>query len=82
MSTDLNKLKLNDLIYLAQHVNYVKPEKNYNNWTEDEILFDAINIGLNNKSQIDIIFSSCDLFPPIKMLIKERIKRYIKQFIN
>lgn len=82
MNHDLSKLKIEELIYLAQHVTYIKPNKKYQEWSEDEILFDAIYVGVSNQSQIDTIYMSCKILPPLKLLIKERLKKFIKNYIK
>ena len=45
---NLKSLKFDELIYLAKHVSYIKPDKEYENWTEDEILFHTMYLGINN----------------------------------
>lgn len=80
--SDLNKLKLKDLVFLAQNVSYKKPEKNYNEWTEDEILFEAIYCGVNNRAQIDSLYMGCKICPPMKLLVKDRIRRFVSTFIK
>lgn len=82
MSTNLNNLKLKELIFLAKNVTYINPEKKYEDLTEDERLFEAINYGLNSRAQIDSLFYACTICPPIKLLAKERIKRYILKFMK
>ena len=54
MSTNLNKLKLTELIFLAKNVTYKKPEKEFKDFTEDEILYEAVNYGLNLKHKFNL----------------------------
>lgn len=82
MSTNLNNLKLKDLVFLAQNVTYIKPEKEYKDLTEDEILFEAINYGLKNQAQVDSLFMACSICPPIKLLAKDRIRKYLIKFMK
>ena len=78
----LNNLKLKELIFLAKNINYVLPVKNYNEWSENEILFNSIYIGLNNQSQIDSLNNLCKAFAPIKLIAKEKLKMYINNFLQ
>lgn len=80
--SDLKNLKLKELIYLAKHITYIPPTTEYSEWTDDEILFNAIYIGLQNQSQIDTIYAGCEVCPPIKLMAKERIRRYLKYFMK
>lgn len=80
--TDLSKLKLKELIFLAKNVSYTKPEKDYSDWTEDEILFEAVYCGVNNVAQIDTLYMTCKIFPPVKLLAKDRIRRFVIQFMK
>ena len=82
MNNNLNKLKLTELIYLAQHVTYIKPEKEFKDYTEDEILFEAINYGLKSESQIKSLHGACVICPPIKLFAKERIRKYLTHFMK
>lgn len=80
--SDLKKLKLDELIYLAKHITYIPPTSEYSKWTDDEILFHALYIGLQNQSQIDTIQMACEICPPVKLMAKERIRRYLKYFMK
>lgn len=82
MSTNLNNLKLTDLIFLAQNVTYNQPDKEYKDWTEDEILFNAVYLGVRNQSQIDTLFMACQTCPPVKLLAKERIRRFVTTYMK
>ena len=82
MSTNLNKLKLKELIFLAQNVTYIHPTKEYTDWTDDEILFHAVYIGVTNKSQIDCLTDGCKICPPLKLLAKERIRKFVSNFMK
>mgnify|MGYP001169571734 CR=1 FL=1 len=80
MSKDIGKLKLEELFFLAKHINYIKPDKDYSNWTEDEKLYYAIYSAVNNKAQVDILYGACEVCPPVKPLMKERLKLFITKF--
>lgn len=78
----LNNLNLNELIFLAKNINYIQPSKEYNEWSENDILFDSIYIGLNHKSQIDTLINLCNMFSPIKLFAKEKLRTYINNFLK
>ena len=80
--TDLSKLKLKELIFLAKNVTYNRPKKNYQEWTEDEILFEAVYSGINNPAQVDTLYMTCKICPPVKLLAKERIRRFVNEFMK
>lgn len=82
MSTNLNKLKLTELVFLAKNVTYIKPEKEFENFTEDEILFEAVNYGLKSEAQIKSLYDACNICPPIKLLAKDRIRKYVSKFMK
>ena len=82
MSTDLNNLKLKELIYLAKHVTYIKPDKKYEDFSENEILFEAINYALNSQAQIDSLLNVCKNLPPVKLLAKDKIKKYLTHYMK
>jgi len=80
--TNLSKLKLKELVLLAQNINYIKPEKPYEKWNEDEILYHATYIGVTNQAQIDSLYLTCKSFPPMKVIAKERLRKFVGNFIN
>ena len=81
MSTNLNKLKLTELVFLAKNVTYKKPEKEFKDFTEDEILYEAVNYGLKSEAQIQSLYDACKLCPPVKLLAKDRIRKYVLKFM-
>ena len=82
MSNNLNKLKLTELVFLAQNVTYKKPEKEFKDFSEDAILYEAVNYGLKSEAQIHSLYDACKLCPPIKLLAKDRIRKYVLQFMK
>ena len=80
--SNLKSLKFDELIYLAKHVSYIKPDKEYESWTEDEILFHAMYLGINNNIQMDSIIITCKAYPPVKLIAKEKLRQYIQNYLK
>ena len=75
--------KLVDMIALAYTVHYVAPSNpNVDEWTSDDLLYKWIHIALVNAIQIRSALNICDTFPPLKLIYKSNLTRYIKHFTN
>lgn len=79
---NLNSLNLLELLELSKQVYYVDPNLPEENWSNNEIIFKAINISINSPIQVKAGLIMCDMFPPIKIIFKTIIRRYIKYFSN
>ena len=75
--------KLVDMIALAYMVHYVAPSNpNVDEWTSDDLLYKSIHIALVNDIQIRSALNICEIFPPLKLIYKSILSRYIKYFTN
>ena len=73
--------KLVDMIAFAYTVHYVAPSNpNADEWTSDELLYKSINIALLNNIQIRTALNICETFPPLKLIYKSILTKYIKYF--
>ena len=75
--------KLVDIIAFARNIRYTEPHNpNVDEWTSDELLYKSINIALVNDIQIRSALNICETFPPLKLIYKSILSRYIKYFTN
>ena len=75
--------KLVDMIAFAYTVHYVAPSNpNVDEWTSDDLLYKSIHIALVNDIQIRSALNICDTFPPLKLIYKSILTKYIKHFTN
>ena len=75
--------KLADMIVIAENVPYVGPvNTNIDEWTSDELLYHSIHIALVNRVQIRTALNICETFPPLKLIYKSILTRYITFFTN
>jgi hypothetical protein len=75
--------KLVELIAIAENIPYTLPlSSNINEWTSDELLYESIHIALVNRVQILSALNICNTFPPLKLIYKSILTRYIKHFTN
>ena len=75
--------KLIDLISIAENIPYFAPENpNIDEWTSDELLYESIHIALVNGVQIRSALNICNTFPPLKLIYKSILSRYIKYFTD
>ena len=73
--------KLVDMIVFARTVQYIEPHNpNVDEWTSDELLYKSIHIALVNDIQIRSALNICDTFPPLKLIYKSILTKYIKHF--
>jgi hypothetical protein len=73
--------KLVDLIAIAQNIPYIVPSnQNVDDWNSDELLYESIHIALVNGIQIRAALNICNTFPPLKLIYKSILSRYIKHF--
>lgn len=75
---DLNKMKLEDLIILAQQIKYIPPSYDETSWTQDDIYNGAIQETLGTRYQLKASLMVCDSFAPIKLFFKSTLRNYIK----
>lgn len=75
-----NGRTLEQLLTQARMITYIEPQKEYSQWTEDEINMKSIYISLQTREQIDSMLYLCKYFPPIKILLKAQLKVYITQY--
>jgi len=75
--------KLVDMIVIAQNVPYVEPiSQNIDDWTSDELLYKSINIALENGIQIRSALNICNTFPPLKIIYKSILSKYITYYTS
>jgi hypothetical protein len=75
--------KLVDMIVAAQNVPYYEPiSQNIDEWTTDELLYKSINIALENGIQIRSALNICNTFPPLKIIYKSILSKYIKHYTS
>jgi hypothetical protein len=73
--------KLVDLITISQNVPYTAPNStNIEEWTPDELVFNSIYIALNNAIQVKAGLYMAESFPPLKIIYKSILNKYIKYF--
>lgn len=73
-------MKLEEIEQYASKVNYLPPEKSYEEWTDDECINHTIYMMFNNA----ILWKTChiilNMFPLSKTFYKILIKKYIKMY--
>lgn len=69
--------KLIELIEQAKAFNYVEPNKQKQYWDNDDYFFKAISIVVNEPDILKAADIICGWFPPLVMLFKGTIKRYM-----
>lgn len=79
---NLNSLNLIQLLGLAKEVNYFDSINEENDWTDHEVIYKAINISINSPIQIRAALIMCNMFPPLKIIFKTIIRRYIKHYMQ
>ena len=73
--------KLVDMIAIAYTVPYIAPSNpNVDEWTSDELLYKSIHIALINDVQIRSALNICETFPPLKLIYKSILSKYINYF--
>lgn len=78
----LKSLKLVELAKLCESVNYVRPTKNLEEWTDEDYYFDCIAIGVQNPTQMQCCYMLCNVLPPLKLFAKDWLRRYIIKYSN
>ena len=75
--------KIVDMIAFARTIQYIEPQNpNVDKWTNDELLYKSINIALVNDIQIRASLNICESFPPLKIIYKTILSKYIKKFTS
>ena len=73
--------KLVDMIAFARNIRYIEPDNpNVDEWTSDDLLYKSIHIALVNDIQIRSALNICETFPPLKLIYKSILTKYIKHF--
>ena len=73
--------KLVDMIAFARNIRYIEPDNpNVDEWTSDDLLYKSIHIALVNDIQIRSALNICETFPPLKLIYKSILTKYIKYF--
>ena len=80
--SNLNNLNLVQLLELAKQVNYVDPNSEESQWNDHEVIYKAINLSINSPIQVRAALIMCDMFPPLKIIFKTIIRRYIKHYAH
>lgn len=73
------KNTLLELIEIAKSKSYDFPDKPISDYTNDELLYSAVFIGINNEIQIKACLIVLNQFPPVKIFVKSLLKKYINQ---
>uniref|UniRef100_A0A6C0BUD8 Uncharacterized protein n=1 Tax=viral metagenome TaxID=1070528 RepID=A0A6C0BUD8_9ZZZZ len=68
---------LNELIEQAKQYNYIEPAKDRKYWENDDFFFKSITIVINDPDLLKATDIICGWFPPLKLLFKGTIKRYM-----
>ena len=75
--------KLVEMIAMAENIPYIAPgNPNMDEWTSDEMLYESIHIALVNRIQIKTALNMCNNFPPLKLIGKSILTKYIKHFTD
>ena len=75
--------KLVEMIAIAEKIPYISPtNSNVDEWTKEEMLYESIHIGLVNKIQVRTALNMCNTYPPLKLIGKSILRKYIKHFIG
>lgn len=73
--------KLIDMLAFARTVQYIEPHNpNVDEWTNDDLLYKSIHIALVNDIQIRSALNICETFPPLKLIYKSILNKYINYF--
>ena len=75
-------MKLDQMILIAQAIEYKKPTKNEAEWTNNEIIFSALNDALQNPVQISALKIFSKSLTPVNVAIKRYLEEYIKFFAS
>ncbi len=75
-------MTLDELIIFAKTINYIPPNKGIEQWSDEECSFGSLAIALQNPVQIRSFKGICKMLPPLTLIFKQRLKNYIKMFIN
>lgn len=76
------KMTLDELIIFAKTLNYIPPNKDIEQWSDEECSFGSLAIALQNPVQIRSFKGICKMLPPLTLIFKQRLKNYIKMFFN
>ena len=75
--------KLVELIAIAENIPYIAPTNpNIDEWSSDELLYESIHIALVNRVQIRSALNICNTFPPLKLIYKSILSRYITYYTD
>jgi hypothetical protein len=75
--------KLVEMVAIAEQIPYIPPTNtNVDEWTNDEMLYESIHIGLVNSIQVRTALNMCNTYPPLKLIGKSILRKYIKHFID
>lgn len=66
-----------ELIEQARNYNYIEPSKDRQYWENDDFFFKAITIVINEPDLLKASDIICGWFPPLKVLFKGTLKRYM-----
>ena len=73
--------KLVDMIAFARNIRYIEPRNpNVDEWTSDDLLYKSIHIALVTDIQIRSALNICETFPPLKLIYKSILTKYITHF--
>ena len=75
--------KLVEMIAIAEKIPYIPPtNSNVDEWTKDEMLYESIHIGLVNHIQVRTALNMCNTYPPLKLIGKSILRKYINHIIG
>ena len=75
--------KLVEMIAIAEKIPYIPPtNSNEDEWTKEEMLYESIHISLVNKIQVRTALNMCNTYPPLKLIGKSILRKYIKHFLG
>tara|TARA_Y100000996_G_C22482127_1_gene626642 strand:- start:922 stop:1179 length:258 start_codon:yes stop_codon:yes gene_type:complete len=76
--SQIKKLKLNDLVILAQNCKYNEPEGDFKSWNETNLYFTSISRYINDPFLVHLTLTVCNKIPPVKLFVKHHLRSYIK----
>jgi hypothetical protein len=73
-------MTLLECIEAAKKIHYVAPQKSFDKFTHDEIIYAALYEALQNEIIVYASIIQCKKYSSIKILYKSILKDYIKDF--
>ena len=75
-------MKYEQLYEFGKRLEYIKPKMNISEWHEDEYFLYALSICMKDPLMTKFIFMMIYKVPPLKIIFKDYIKKYIARYGN